>query len=359
MRIITLSLLLCVVTSPVPLRADPPPVSPAAAAKKKLENFVHDAAVQAFGQLGMGPVQKKIFEEEALADAGAFVSNYRSNGDGTDVQIDKEKLKNYLRFAASLFKGSVDGAPPKLCVRVRAAPGCATCERLTAVLNESVASRFSRRGFEVAPGPVISEDSALMGEHAYDEFAARGAEARCDGILYGEMTPEHSADADEDDNDVKVQWTAYLSLRNLVGRKVKVHAQSSAQVSKELGNDSANRQYASQLAGRATIDLFAQAAAQSSSAPAVKLAEGADEHYLRLEGVTSYASYIKFKQVVAVNMPELKLEERFISPGAFQFSVPPSLALERVGQQLTTLPWGGQTLTIVRNSSDELAVTLK
>jgi hypothetical protein len=59
-------------------------------------------------------------------------------------------------------------------------------------------------------------------------------------------------------------------------------------------------------------------------------------------------------------MPELRLEERVISPGVFQFSVSNGVELERVAERLKTLSIAGSNgLQVLKLSPDELVVVLR
>lgn len=338
--------------------------SSAAQAKKQLQQYVQDALNQALLGLGADARQKKIFADEAMGDSQAFVTNYKTSGVGsdqhTDVEVDADKLGQYLRFDGALFGGSTGGMAPRVCVRVRPERGCAACERLASVLEDLVSKRLAKRGFTPVPGPQLVAESELTGESAFDEYTGRALEARCDGALYGEIQPQRSADTDDEDEDIRLQWNEYLAARDLTGHKIRARAQGAAAASKSDVEPSESYSEAQLLTSHATADLYAQAAGLAGSgAGASTLGTEAEEHYLKLGGVTSFAVYQKFKDLAPTAMPGLRLEERIIQPGEFSFALPESVSTEKLAQALKQVNWGGQTLQIVSTTASELEVILK
>ena len=98
--------------------------------KKNLQFYVNQALTQAFDELHMDAAKKQLFETEVLPEGLVFVTGYNATYEGTDVQVDQQKLKNYLRFHSGLFSSSMSaqtaGAQPTapvICLSVRAEAG--------------------------------------------------------------------------------------------------------------------------------------------------------------------------------------------------------------------------------------------
>lgn len=322
--------------------------------KKTLAQFTVDALVETAGELNLGPKEKHYFDSEAQGpDAQDFASNYRNEGAITRVQIDKDKLVNYLRFDASRF------APPAMngvCVVVRAQPDCASCVAVREAVSATLIQRLENRGFKATTGQPFADDFTLWGNGAFDDLVAREVELHCDGVVYGELGTEHSSDEDDEGDDIQVRWNARAALSDLAAKRVKAQASASVQVPRALEGQALIQQLAQTFVARGAGDLYAQLAARSTPMAALAGLSGADEHYLRLEGVTSFGAYVKFKQIVSQNLPELNLEERFISPGVFEFKVAPEVDLVQAAEKIKKLSWGEQTLDVLRASPAETVV---
>lgn len=336
--------------------------------KRSLESFAADALTEAFRELKTGAAEKKIFDKEALGETQAFVSNYRSKGETTDVQIDKEKLKNYLRFQAAQYsniQGGDSGA--SVCMAVRTQPGCEACAQLESELAGVIEARLERRGFQARLGPTLSKESGLRGDEAFDDLVVRSNSMACDGLLYGELSVDKSADESHDDQQLPLRWNVYLSIKDRSGRRVKGKGTSVAQVSKGQMSPAAIKSHVHGLTSRSVPDLYASVAAGSSQGSGISGATAAAlnevDKFIRLEQVSSYAVYQKFKQVVSSHLPELKLEERIMSQGVVQFEVAPSASMSQVASKLKTLPWsqggGASSLEVLGSTAEELTVVLK
>lgn len=339
--------------------------------KSALEQFTTDAMRAAVEELSLTAPEKKIFDTEVTNDSAlvqTFVSNYRDAGDATVVQIDKPKLKNYLKFQSKLFLSpKATGVEPKICVFMRASPKCSACGELRSFVGETLSAKLEKRGFRTTRTlSGVTDESELSGEAAFDESVNRAAETGCDGTLYTEIRPEHSADSvDESDDpsaDLGVETNTYFALRDQTGRKIKSKGVASAQVPGDLKPDSSAKAIAQNIGTRVMTDVFAGAASQAALGGASlpgKLAQNGEDHYLRLEGVTSFELYSKFKQLATENLPELRLEERIISPGVFQFQASSDADLVSATAKLKTLNWNGRTLEVLRSGSQEAAVVLR
>lgn len=337
-----------------PPDAQRPQATPAAGdqgPKKNLQYYVGVALTQVFDELGMGPAQKRVFEAEVLSDGLPFVTSYSTTREGTDVQVDREKLKNYLRFFPNLFSGTLasEAGAINVCVTAHSAAGCEPCLKLESRLQSGLMVRLERHGFSAKQGPTVSDEASVSGEKAFEYAVARSAEARCDGTLYVELS--RAQDDSSDEAGEKVRVASYLMLKDKQGRKVK----SRSQLVAALG--SADDKSTVAVIGKQTAEIFSAAASQSSGVGRETTQD--DERYVRLESIPNFLTYVKFKQTVTSALPEMKLEERFISPGRVQFAISSQSPMPRLAEQLKQLSWGGLKLEVVEVTQNELAVALR
>lgn len=329
--------------------ADPPP---AAAEKKTLTYYVNAALTQAYDELGLEGAAKRYFENEVLTDGLVFVTGYNTTREGTDVQVDRQKLKNYLRFSPALFSGGAgEGGRPMVCVSSRAQAGCEDCARLEAKLQTGLMIRLEKRGFNVKAGPKVSDEAELAGEAAFDFAISKSSEAQCDATVFAEVLPQED---NMEEGTEKVRANAFARFKDKMGRKLKSRAKTILAL-----NEAPEKQGQSLLAKQAA-DLFAGAAAQSTGVSTQNASERV-ERYLRLESIPNFQTYAKFKQTVASAMPELKLEERFISPGQVQFAIAGVESMAQVATELKALGWAaaGYKLDVVDQTQNELGVALR
>jgi hypothetical protein len=305
--------------------------------------------------------EKQIFETEVLPEPLLFVSNYKELPDGTEIDVDKDKLSRYLRFSASLYRA------PGVCVKARAAAEmgtCPACEALVAPLEKAISAALDSRGFTSRPGPAMPEDASLSGDRAVDFYYGHATENSCEGVLYSEIMPERAADEDDEDAEIRVRSVTTLIVRDTLGRKLKGRGTAIVEVPKELGGTAAARQFVQRIVRRTTAEMYSQAVPTGATPLASSMAGAApgavpEERLLKLAGVSNYAAYAKFKQMALQAMPELKLEERFISPGEFQFVVGGATPLPEVVAKLKAISWEGQTLEIVGAGDSEASVVFK
>src|SRR4051812_23627915 len=71
--------------------------------KKNLQFYIKGALTQSFEDQHFGAGDKRAFENEVLSEGQLFVTNYNTTAEGTSVQVDNEKLKQYLKFQSALF----------------------------------------------------------------------------------------------------------------------------------------------------------------------------------------------------------------------------------------------------------------
>ena len=314
--------------------------------KKNLQYYVGIALTQAFEDLRLGATEKKFFENEVLPDGLLFVTGYGTTLEGTDVQVDRKKLQNYLRLTPSLFASGGSGSDiPTICVTARAAAQCAPCMAVETKLQEAAISRFMSRGFNAKAGLSVAEEAMLSGERALDYLTAKSAEARCDGVAYFEISPESADDADA--GTVKIKTLGFLQLKNKGGQKLRGRSASTIVVNADEAKTTNN------IMAKQLSDLFSVVASQTSAVPTQAKAE--DEKYLKLEGVNGFATYARFKQLMATSLPDVKLEERFMRPGVIEFAVEPTQGLAQLASQLRSL----SGVDVVRVSSNDLTVVLR
>jgi hypothetical protein len=294
---------------------------------------IQNALKNAFEDLMPSAEERKHFDLEVVPSPLSFVSDYQ----GAIVQIDREKLKGFVKFSGT----------DALCVSVRAEPACGACRDAQADVQRWFTGRLERRGFAVKPGPALTDDAPLR----FEDYAVRAADSQCAGLAYLEIKEERSADEDEDATDVKVRLSGTLML----GNKQKCRAQSVGAIPKAQAADykDALSKAMTKLLSAQTADLYSQLYAMQSSG-ASKLA--GDEKYLRVQGITGFQSYVQAKQAVQAALPELKLEERIISPGAFQFAVS-GVALGEVARVIRGL--AAPKMVVQQVTPDEVVVDLK
>lgn len=321
--------------------------------KKDLKYYVGIALTQAFEDLRLGAAEKKIFESEVLPDGLLFVTGYGTTLEGTDVQVDRRKLQNYLRFVPGLFASGASGSEiPSVCVTVRASPQCASCVSIQAQLQDETVARFAKRGFNAKIGLSVSDEASLSGERALDFLAARSAEARCDGVAYLEILPESAEEADA--GAVKIKTLGFLQMKNKSGQKIRGRSSSAHPVPTVAATQTSdeNRTIAS-MAAKQTSDLFSVVAGQTSLASAQ--AKTIEEKYLKLEGVVDFATYARFKQMMATSLPDVKLEERFMRPGVIEFAIGDDRGLMQLANELKRM----SSIEVLRVGVSELAVVMK
>jgi hypothetical protein len=347
--------------APSPQASAAAPAKPAAESTTKGLTAAAQASLrQAFEQSGEKQA-KQIFETEVLPEPLLFVSNYKELPDGTEIDVDKDKLTRYLRFSSSLYRA------PGVCVKARAAAEmgtCPACEALVAPLERAISTALDTRGFASRPGPMMPDDASLSGDRAVDFYFGHASENACEGVLYAEITPERAADEDDEDDEIRVRAVTTLIVRDASGRKLKGRGTAVVEVPKELGGTAAARQFVQRIVRRTTAEMYSQAVPTGATPLASSLAAGAggaipEERLLKLAGVANYAAYAKFKQMALQAMPELRLEERFISPGEFQFVVGGTTPLPEVVAKLKAISWDGQTLEIVGAGDSEASVVFK
>lgn len=329
--------------------ADPPQAT-AAPEKKNLQYYVSVALTQAFDEFAMGAAQKRVFDAEVASDGLPFVTSYSTTHEGTDVQVDKEKLKNYLRFFPGLFSGTMagDAGSINICVTTLSAAGCDSCAKFEPRLQTGLTIRLERHGFSAKQGPSVSGEASVSGEKAFEYVVARAAEARCDGTVYAELAL--ASDDTEGPGD-KVRVSSFMQLKDKQGRKIR----SRSQLVASLG--ALDDKTTVSIIGKQTAELFSAAAAQSSGV--AQQAAETSERYVRLESIPNFHTYARFKQTVTSALPEMKFEERFISPGRVQFAISSDAAMPKVAEQLKQLSWGGLKLDVMEVTQNELAVALR
>jgi hypothetical protein len=322
---------------------------------------------ETFQEFRMGPIERKWFEVEIAPEGGAFVSNYKNTPDGPQVEVDRTKLKNYLRFTPRLFvgassdeSGGSNPAAPTVCVTVKPALDCQACQVIGVKLEELYIARLKRRGFSAIPGPRTASESPLTPERAAEEYTLRANEAGCTHNLYSELVKESTPDTDDHSDDTTVRVTSYLNLREAsAGKRLKSKGQAVLQAP---GNPQGATvaQLATTALNRTTADMFAGGTTQVEAAP-VRFAK--EERYLRLENVREASTVEIFKRSIQTHVPEIKIEERFISPGRFEFAVIGQMNMSELAKRFKEVPFSDgddvRNLNIVSQNAGELAVELK
>ncbi|MEW6056625.1 MAG: hypothetical protein AB1540_08415 [Bdellovibrionota bacterium] len=328
----------------------------AAQAKANLLAEAQKAIQQELVDLKLTPSEKKLFDTEVSTDPLPFVTNYSSHPTGIQFEIDRDKLKEFLKFSAQLFTGqsglgSSTPQPARVCLLTHSKPGCESCENSLAVVRPYLTQRLEQRGFNARQGLSIPQGSELTGERAFEYYSSRAAEGGCDGLAFAEVTPEKNSSDESEEESGKIKISLYLSLKSRMQRKVVARSSMVIQ-SSDLGKTQALQSSMS----KSLADAYAQASRQSAVSG---LKKNEQERYVKLQNVKDFFTYAKFKDVALNTIPGLKLEERFVSPGQFRFAISSEASLRELSEQLRAQSWEPQQLTVVQVSPEELVVELR
>lgn len=346
--------LLCFFSSAV-LFADPPPAPPSVA--EQIKTAFRQALEEA---KPVSASEKIFFETEVLDNTQSFIQDFKQDRDSINVKIDTEKLKNYIHFLPPQGSQRFNN---KVCLTLRTDPECSSCSALIDPLKKYFAERLSKRGYQVSDGPSFPEESKLFGEGAFEDISTRSVELQCDATAYLELLALNT-NVDPHDAEfsslISVRAQGYMRALSWSGKKIRAENQSLVRMPKNLDpakNGSQISTLAKNIIDKQSAELFSQLGAQVSTGLAAN--ESKEERYLRLDAVQSYYSYSKFKLAMATNLPEVKMEERFMSPGSVSFSVETRLSLEDLAEKLKRISLGDAKLEVVGKSDQELAVVMK
>lgn len=319
-----------------------------------LERPGREALQAAFQDLTM-PEKKGLFDGEVLPYGQPFIVDYRTTSSGVDAQIDRGKLRNFLKFSASAFG---QGAGMSACLSVRSEEDCKPCESVRGYFRDALRSRLKNRGFAVKAGPEIESQltaqSVLRGERAFEEFTGRTLQENCDVAVYAEVLRDPEGPAGSEPTAL-LRAPVFLEIRGK-GDKRRVRTRA---VGGLTTSSTPEPQSAKTLGPLIQAAVTRQLADLFNVEPSVAAIRGA-ERYVRLGEVEDFETYNRFKQAVADGLPSVRFEERLVTPGEFQFAIDGVQSLEALARQLRGLDWGGgRKLEIVRQDPDELYVILR
>lgn len=297
-----------------------------------LELTKQQALRGAADEMRLNNSEKKHFEEEALPANKAFIANFKQRPDGFDIQVDKKKLKNFLSFEPT------DMAERESCFYVRREAGCTTCEKAVVDVLPALKKQLAQRDFILKPLTIErnTEDSVLTHETAFEYYLSKSKDFGCANFLFLDLSNFQSADLAEEEVKTKIQISWQIVSKKL--QKIKTSVQTVQEPVVIL-----------------VADLYASVADKLNIEKNISTIE----KYLRVEGVYSYQSYLKFKESLLNLLPELTLEERMIEPGVFTFAMPETTNINELIKQIKALPFELNKTQVLRFSNEELVVQLK
>ncbi len=305
--------------------------------------------------------QKKIFEQEVFLakQSPLFVTHYEDSSQGLKVDVDKEKLKNYLKFSAVGFVKDLK-QDYTICAYGRVLGACSVCEILNSPLFTKLQKRLATRRFKIQQQTSLLLDDTQTGEAAFEKYLSL-LPPSCQGGLYLEVSQPEQAAAQATQTEVRA--VVYMELKDKEKDKVYSQGQALLNVPLDLGLVGSSHTISSfdvelaQAVTRQSIDLFSNAEGRKNIKTISNLNLQKQERVLRLEGIKNYYLYAQFKQNLLATLPGLILEERLLSPGVVQFAVEGVASLDTLAEKIRQLSLA--TKFEIKKEELEITVVLK
>lgn len=317
--------------------------------KADLNNRLKVALVEFQKELGtLEPWQKKVFDEEVVPQFQRFIRDYRAAQSSTQVDIDSENLKNYLRFYAPKV---LQRQSPQILVVLKTDASCAKCGESFEEIKNLVRERLERRGLV----PVwmalqdLGEVGKLKGKDLEEGVAALAQDKQAVGVLVHQWNlapndPNDTAHADEH----RYQIRSFLSLRDISRHPGQVEILEPENFGKSTG--------------RLLTDFFTDLGAKVERIQATQGDPGKDEYLVEVIGIRDFSQYALVKEAVLTRLqssPGIRAEEQRISRGRVGFAVFSSKGVEDLKAQISGLAVGSNRLALIQADAQVIQMEIR